>query len=209
MEFCPQELYRSEICPYPRKGNLPVGILHIGILPYGILPAGNLPSRVTIHVSTSYSKILYKLSVICFVAQLVEHQAISSDELLLTLLMEVRAPSQDQTNIFWLFLLNFSNYLGAKFLRADFLFGITGRFPTCKIPAGKIPTSRFPRADFHGQISGVLIFCGQNSCMLNSYGYNSKQVKFLQANILRPKFPRVEIQMVEFLQPSQREQSSF
>ena len=62
----------------------------------------------------------------------------------------------------------------AKFLRADFLFWITGRFPTCKIPAGKIPTGRFPRAYFHGQISGVLIFCGQNSCMLNSYGYTSK-----------------------------------
>ena len=62
----------------------------------------------------------------------------------------------------------------AKFLRADFLFWITGRFTTCKIPAGKIPKVRFPWADFHGQISGVLIFCGQNSCMQNSYGYNSK-----------------------------------
>ena len=120
-----------------------------------------------------------------------------SEIILSVWLMQVRVLPTDHQN----FLLYFSKCWGVKFLRADFLFGIMGRFPTCRIPAGKIPTSRFPRADFHGQISGVLIFCGQNSCMQNSYRYNSKQVKILKANFLRSKFPRAEIQMVKFLPP--------
>ena len=161
-EFCPQEFYRSEICPYPQKGNLPVGILHIGILPYGILPAGNLPSRVTIHVSTLYSKILRLSNVYCSVAESVEHQA-------LTQMQDLHAVGSSPVRANF-----FLNFFFTYFEQVLVCKIPTGKFPTCKIPAGKIPTGRFPRADFHGQISGVLIFCGQNSCMQNSYGYNSK-----------------------------------
>ena len=135
-EFCPQEFYRPEIGPYPQKGNLPVGILHIGILPYGILPAGNLPSKVTIHVTTIYSKILRLSNVYCSMAESVEHQA-------LTQMQDLRAvgSSPVRANFFLkFFLLILNKYWYAKFLQANFR------------PV-KFLRAKFLQADFRGQIS--------------------------------------------------------